>query len=239
VTWDDLVMASPKWFMELCDALADASLGIKIFSSGGKADIITEEIAKKMAKANFFRISYGIESGSQKILDEMQKNSTVEDNRRAIEVATRAGIFVHINMVLGMPSETKTTLRETYNFLVDVVKSNNLNMSNITFAFATGYPGTQLFDLMVRKGLVKDMRDYIFSVQGLATPEPILCKLTKDELEYFVFKLRSRIKGNFYSKRVNFLNKLTNILIYNWYSFLANRYIWRGLKRLIKKISYN
>ncbi len=235
VTWDDLIMANPKWFMTLCDALAESSLGIKIFSSGGKANLITEEMAKKMARANFFRISYGIESGSQKILDEMQKSATVEDNRRAIEVTTKAGIFVHINIVLGMPGETKMTLRETYNFLIDVAQRNNLNMNNISCSFATGYPGTQLFDLMESKGLVSDLREYILNVQGVGTPEPILCKLLKDELEYFVFRLRSKVNNNYYSKRGDYLHKLANIFIYNWYSYKASKYVSHGLKRTIQK----
>lgn len=235
VTWDDLIMANPKWFMTLCDALAESSLGIKIFSSGGKANLITEEMANKMARANFFRISYGIESGSQKILDEMQKNATVEDNRKAIEVTTKAGIFVHINIVLGMPGETKATLRETYNFLIDIVRRNNLNMSNISCSYATGYPGTQLFDLMVSKGLAGDLREYIFNVQGVGSPEPILCGLLRDELEYFVFRLRSRVNSNYYSNRGDYMHKLANLLLYNWYSYKAKRYVSHGVKRAIQK----
>jgi len=235
MTWDDLIMANPKWFMTLCDVLAENSLGIKIFSSGGKANLITEEMAIKMARANFFRISYGIESGSQEILDEMKKNASVEDNKRAIEVTTNVGIFVHINMVLGMPSETRKTLRETEDFLIDVVSRNSLNMSNISCSYATGYPGTQLFDLMIAKGLVGDLREYVFNIQGVGTPEPILCKLSKDELEYFVFRLRLRINNNYYSKRGDYVHKIANVFLYNRFSYKARRCFSYNIKNAIRK----
>lgn len=188
-TWDDLIMGNPKWFMALCDALAASPLDLRIFTTGGKANLVTSEMAAKMIRAGFFRISYGIESGSQPVLDEMKKGATVEQNRQAIEVSTRAGLFVHANIVLGMPGETRETLAETLAFLVDVVRHNELSRQNISCAFATGYPGTQLFDHMLEQGVVEDVRDYIRNVRGVVTPEPILCQLTERDFEEFIQKL--------------------------------------------------
>ena len=188
VTWDDLVMGNPKWFMGLCEDLARAKLGLKIYTSGGKANLITREMAEAMVRAGFVRVSFGIESGSQPILDEMQKQCTVEDNRRAVQVATQAGLFVHMNMVLGMPGETRRTLDDTHRFLVDVARECRLSSRNISFSFATGYPGTQLFDRMTEAGLVRDVREYILNVRGVGRPNPILCKLTERDLEAFLAK---------------------------------------------------
>jgi radical SAM superfamily enzyme YgiQ (UPF0313 family) len=235
MTWDDLVMGNPKWFMSLCDALEKASLGIKIFTSGGKANIISEEMARKMARANFFRISFGIESGSQTILDEMQKKSTVEDNRRAIEWTVKAGIFVHINIVLGMPSETKQTLADTFEFLLDVARKNELSTKNISCAFATGYPGTQLYDQMVQRGLVNDDRDYILSVKGVGDPEPVLCDLSKDDLQHFVTKVKFRVNDIYLKKQGKDLKRLLNFLTYNKYSRAFGRKFSPKTKDRIRK----
>ncbi len=234
VTWDDLIMANPKWFLDLCDALESAKLGIKIFSSGGKPNIITEEMALKMAKADFFRISFGIESGSQKILDEMQKRATVADNRRAVEVASKANIFVHMNMVLGMPSEDKYTLKETYDFLVDLIRRYNLSMDNISCSFATAYPGTQLYDYLAKKGVIKDKRDYILQVKGVGNVESAICNLSTDELKFFVIKLKSAVNGIYYSVNRMYFKKIINSIMYSRFVYKAARCIPKWLRNKIK-----
>ena len=236
VTWDDLVMGNPKWFMELCDALRKASLGIKIFTSGGKANIITEEMARKMAGANFFRVSYGIESGSQTILDEMQKMATVEDNRRAVEVTTRAGIFVHINIVLGMPGETRETLAETFDFLVGVAKENNLSMQNISCSFATAYPGTQLYESLVQRKIIPDMRDYILDMKGVGDPEPVLCRLSKKELKDFEAKVKFKVNDIYFKGQGRNVKRALNLMVNNKYSRAIGRSAPPRVKDVVRNI---
>jgi len=233
VTWDDLVMGRPRWFMELCDALAEADLGIRIFTGGGKANMVTREMAGKMARANFIRISYGIESGSQTILDEMQKQATVEENRRAVKVATEAGIFTHINIVLGMPSETKRTLAETLKFLVGVVKENDLSMRNISVAFATGYPGTQLFDHMLARGIVTDVRDYILSVSGVGIADPILCDLSEEQLASFLARLNYRVNDVHLARQGKHLRRAANRFINSACGRVAARFVPRKVKERV------
>jgi radical SAM superfamily enzyme YgiQ (UPF0313 family) len=235
VTWDDLIMANPKWFMDLCDELATANLGIKIFTGGGKANIITEQMAKKMASANFFRVSYGIESGSQKILDQMKKSSTVEDNKKAVKVTTDAGIFVHLNMVIGMPGETKDTLKETYNFLLDVSKENHLSMKNISISYVKGYPGTQLFDYMVNKGLVNDTRDYILTVSGVGYPEPVLCNLTSEDLKKFVARVDYAVNDIHLAQQGHFIIQTINRIVYSSFGQYIARKSPTILKIIVKK----
>ena len=236
MTWDDLIMADPKWFMELCDALAASSLGIKIFTSGGKADLLNEEMVRKMVGAGFFRMSFGIESGSQAILDEMQKRTTVADNRKAIDLVSAADIFVHINIVLGMPSETRATLKETQDFLLDAVETNGLSVHNVSCAFATGYPGTQLFDRMLKGGLVNDVRDYILNVKGVGVPEPSLCALSEAELGYFHTKLCRSINDLCYARSGQHLKRLLNCLAYNRLTYTASRLIPRQLKAAVRSM---
>jgi anaerobic magnesium-protoporphyrin IX monomethyl ester cyclase len=230
VTWDDLIMANPKWFMDLCDGLANANLGIKIFTSGGKANIITEPMAKKMASANFFRVSFGIESGSQTILNEMKKCSTVEDNKWAIKVTTDAGIFVHLNMVIGMPSETKETLEETYNFIVEVSKENKLSMQNISFSYVKGYPGTQLFDYMVKKSLVDDTREYILTTSGVGYPEPVLCNLTVEDLKKFLARVEYAVNDIHLTQQGHFMKRIINRIAYS----SSGQYIVRYTPTVLK-----
>jgi radical SAM superfamily enzyme YgiQ (UPF0313 family) len=237
VTWDDLIMANPKWFMDLCDALAAANLGVRIFTSGGKANIVTAEMAQKMSKAGFIRMSFGIESGSQKILDEMRKKSTVEDNRRALQVTTKSGIFVHANIVLGMPGETRETLNETMAFLVRAARENGLSMKNISCSYATAYPGTDLYQWMVDHGRVKEERDYILNVKGVGNPDPVLCQVPRQELIDFVTRLAYQVNDAYFKARGQNFKRLTNMMIYNPFSRKLAAKVPKSIKDQLKKIT--
>ncbi|MGB2797369.1 MAG: radical SAM protein [Phycisphaerae bacterium] len=233
VTWDDLVMASPRWFMDLCAALEKAALGVRIYTSGGKANLFTRQMGEAMARANFVRVSFGIESGSQRILDEMQKKTTVEDNRNAVRWAAAAGLFVHMNMVLGMPGETRETLDETYRFLIDVVRENGLLLRNLSFAFATAYPGTQLFDRAQAAGLVPDLRQYILNVKGVGHPEPLLCRLTEDDLKVFLAKVNAKVMDMQLVREGRHLRRIANRMIRSRAASALARFVPRPLKERI------
>ena len=163
VTWDDLIMTDRAWFMNFLDALIGKRWNLQIFTSGGKANIVTRDMCVKMKQAGFTRISYGIETGSPSIIKSMKKGHTVQDNRNAITWAREAGLHVHANMIVGMPGENKQTLKETTDFLCGL----DLHASNISFAYATAYPGTELFAIGQQMGLIGDVRDFCMKITGV------------------------------------------------------------------------
>ncbi len=89
-------------------------------SGGARADIIDTEHLKKLKKTGCFQIFYGLESGSQKMLDLMKKCITVEQNRRAVVATRDAGLHCVPQFVLGLPGEDRGTLSETLNFVKSV-----------------------------------------------------------------------------------------------------------------------
>lgn len=167
ITWDDLVMLNRKWLATLCDAIADAGLGLRLFTSGGKPNLMNREILRKMRRAGFERISYGIESGSQKILDIMRKKTTVEQNYQAVKTSVEEGIFTHLNMIVGMPGESVATLWETLRFLSRLAREGYITRQNVSYSFATGYPGTELYEYMRRQGFVTDTEKYLEEQVGV------------------------------------------------------------------------
>ncbi|MBM3226356.1 MAG: B12-binding domain-containing radical SAM protein [Candidatus Tectomicrobia bacterium] len=201
VTWDDLIMTDRKWFMDLLDAIIAQQWDLKIFTSGGKANIVTRDMCFKMKQAGFIRISYGIETGSPKIIKSMKKGHTVADNRNAINWAREAGLFVHCNMIAGMPGETHETLQETKQFLFDL----DLHASNISFAHATAYPGTELFEIGQNMGLIpKDpdgLREYILNVKGVGDYRDNFSEISKEEIREFVRTIRYELQMNWLKNR--------------------------------------
>lgn len=82
-----------------------------------RADIATEEIIKNLAVTGCKEIGFGSESGSQKILDIIDKKTTVEQNRNLIRLCKKHGIRVKTFFIIGLPGETSATLKETEEFI--------------------------------------------------------------------------------------------------------------------------
>jgi radical SAM superfamily enzyme YgiQ (UPF0313 family) len=75
------------------------------------------EIAELMAEAGFRVINVGIESGNQRVLDLMNKGTTVEDNRNAVRWLKAVGIPVKASLIVGAPGETWESVEDTINFV--------------------------------------------------------------------------------------------------------------------------
>jgi radical SAM superfamily enzyme YgiQ (UPF0313 family) len=101
---------------------------------------VTLEMLRRAKEAGCTEISMGIESGSQKILNLMNKQTTVERNKRAIAKIKEAGITAKAYFMVNFPGETETTIRETIDFIREVQPDKTF-----LSAFAP-LPGSYIFD---------------------------------------------------------------------------------------------
>jgi anaerobic magnesium-protoporphyrin IX monomethyl ester cyclase len=85
----------------------------------GRVNSAKEELLKLLRKAGVNTIIYGLESGSQKMLDSMNKRTTVEQNREAIRITKKVGINCLGEIMIGMPGENRETINETIQFLLE------------------------------------------------------------------------------------------------------------------------
>lgn len=86
---------------------------------GGQAVVrpeMTFEMLKKMKTAGCYRLSYGIESGSQSVLEKMNKKIDLDEARAVLKNTHDAGIIVQMNLLVGFPSETSKDFKNTLNF---------------------------------------------------------------------------------------------------------------------------
>jgi radical SAM superfamily enzyme YgiQ (UPF0313 family) len=113
-----------------------------------------------MRQAGCVWIGYGIESGSQKILDAMNKRVTIDRAERAIIETRKAGIFANTTFIHGYPGENEQTVRETAKF------KEKLGIRATSF-YATPYPGTPLFEKHAAHH-IKDLDGFVRSL-GNAT----------------------------------------------------------------------
>jgi len=116
IFYDDTFALDRKHYYPLCDELAKLNI---TFRCNGDARQNTLEDFKTLYRAGCREISFGIESGSQKILNIINKGVTVEQNRNAIKNAKAAGLIVKAFLIIGSPGETRETVEETKRFMAE------------------------------------------------------------------------------------------------------------------------
>ena len=134
-------------------------LGITWQVAGVRARTVTESDLQLWADNNCMVAYFGIESGSEKILEIMEKHATVEENVNALRWTGQAGIATIIQLVIGMPGETDETISETIEFLkrvsgfmIDWKTKSPSELISINYAQAL--PGTPLYEFAREHGYI-------------------------------------------------------------------------------------
>lgn len=117
VCLDSLFTMPRKRIETLCDLLIDREINIKWTCYARADDLLDLDLVMKMKAAGASQFQIGIESGSQEILDAMNKRCTVESNYLAIQNCRLAGITTVTSIIVGFPGETKETVDKTLSFL--------------------------------------------------------------------------------------------------------------------------
>lgn len=111
---DDTFTCNKKRLYELLELLKPLNISFKCH---GRAGLDTREDYRRLKESGCEVIAWGTESGSQKILDRMNKQASVQDNENVIKWAKEFGILTRCFFILGFPGETKETLEETKRFI--------------------------------------------------------------------------------------------------------------------------
>lgn len=132
-----------RQFSDLLQAIGDlqSSLGVDFRLRGlVKAELVTAPMARQMFDVGFRQILVGFESGAPRMLLNMNKHATIDDNTRCVEYLTSAGIAVKALMSLGHPGESPATVAQTRAWLL-AVRPDDFDVTIITV-----YPGTPYYD---------------------------------------------------------------------------------------------
>lgn len=143
--YDDELNVNPK-MVEMMSLIHDKQkeLGVEFKLRGFiKSQLFTDAQAASMVRAGFKWILIGFESGSPRILENIEKKATVEDNSRCMDVARRHGLKVKALMSIGHPGESEQTIKETEAWLLKE-KPDDFDVTIITT-----YPGTPYYDRAV------------------------------------------------------------------------------------------
>jgi radical SAM superfamily enzyme YgiQ (UPF0313 family) len=167
-----------------------------------RVDQISKEVLAKMRDANCQLIHFGVESGSQKMLNAMKKGTTVEQNERAIMWAKEVGISVAMSVVVGYPGETTDMLRQTLDFI------KKTDPDYVYVCVAIPYPGTELYNLLKDLGWEMSTEWNHYDEQTQVFKNPLLPseKIMETRSAFYnhffspSYILRKSLKRDFYSQ---------------------------------------
>lgn len=157
---DETFTVNKNHTMELCDTLIRKGHDFK-WACLTRADLVTRDLLQKMKQAGCVYVNFGLESGSQKMLDAVDKKIKVETMEQAVRWVQETGIELAHSFMIGMPGETKETVQET----VDFCKKLNLHP---TFFIMTPYPGTVLWEQLKAQGRLTTEDEEAAYIESLA-----------------------------------------------------------------------
>jgi anaerobic magnesium-protoporphyrin IX monomethyl ester cyclase len=133
---DDLLTLNHAHVHAICDEIVNRGLKIK-WDAFSRVDTVNREVLRRMKQAGCFCLLYGVESGNQEILDRAKKKITLEKVRQAVALAKEMGMKAVVSLILGLPGETKGTMRRSYRF------ARQLD-TPYTFHVLAPFPGTEV-----------------------------------------------------------------------------------------------
>jgi anaerobic magnesium-protoporphyrin IX monomethyl ester cyclase len=147
---DDGFTTNIKRAKKLCDLLIKSKVNIGWSTiTGIRVDRVDFELLDKMRQAGCYRVYYGMESGNQEILNNIKKGITIEQVRKAVELAKKAKLEVAGYFMIGLPGETEETMQDTIKF----AKSLDLDLAKASITIPL--PATEMFNELDTKGLIK------------------------------------------------------------------------------------
>lgn len=145
---DNDLTVNKKWIKTFCNKIIEENIKFTWGCQGG-IRTLDKELMSLMKKAGCTNIGIGIESGSQRVLDELiHKNTNLIDAKNIIKWADEIGMGMHIWFMIGIPLETINEMKETVKF------ASSLNVSSIGFSISTPWPKTGFFEVCENKGFL-------------------------------------------------------------------------------------
>jgi radical SAM superfamily enzyme YgiQ (UPF0313 family) len=160
---DDTFTTNKKRVLELCRGIRARKLQF-FWSCDTRVDLLSEELLREMRLAGCQRLSLGVESGSQRILDAIDKKITVAEIIESTVLAKSLGIKVRYFMMLGNRGETRESFEETLAFL------RRAQPHEYIFSCLSVYPGTRDFHDAEAAGWLDRNQYFTGDFQELKTP---------------------------------------------------------------------
>lgn len=149
---DDTFNIDLDWFSAICNEIIKRNLHTMCtFKCPMRANqkLISDEIISLAKKANFWVVFFGVESGSQKVLNDVNKNLNVDEIVRAFSIVHKWGIKTIASFIVGNYPENEKSVFESISF------GKNLHSEYINAALLIPYPGTPIYSQLMSENRMK------------------------------------------------------------------------------------
>lgn len=166
IFWDDNFTFDKERVIKFSELCIKEKIQKRItWSCESRADGVDPYLLKKMAQAGCWLVQYGLETGTQRLLDLINKGTTLEQSRKAVLWTEKAGMRCRATFMLGLPTETREESLKTISF------ARSLKLHRAKFTLLTPYPGSELFRQM-RAALPQEWVRYD-AMAGFTPFEPV------------------------------------------------------------------
>lgn len=151
---DDQFLLNRTRIAAICQGIIDRKLEFN-WGCEGRVDSVAIDQFPLMARARCNFLAFGVEAGSQKVLDRLNKKQTMEQVEKAVSEAKNCGIeTIHGFFLIGSPEETEKEILESFRFAA------RLKLDTFGFNRLCAYRGTPLWRDYVQRGIIDDKRDW-------------------------------------------------------------------------------
>ncbi|MDI6856331.1 MAG: radical SAM protein [Candidatus Thermoplasmatota archaeon] len=209
---DDFFVNKPR-LRKICNMMKQNKFDL-IWGANARVDSISLESLQLVKKAGCRQVTFGFESGSQRILDILNKGTTVEQNRKAIKLCKKVGLLINGTFIIGNPTETIEDIKATQRF----IKDNKID--SVGLCIATPYPGTKLWQWCEERGLIPksfNWSDFLFDKISI----PACDTIPPEEIE------------KLYQETCEIASK-TGSILFSWLKETIKRNPTRAMIRAIK-----
>ncbi len=209
---DDTLTLKPERIKKLCGYLKSNNLTWN--ATGTRVNTVTKELLQEMSECGCIGIAFGVESGSQRMLDLMKKGITLKQVRDAFKWAKEAKVrSIEADFIIGAhPDETVEDLELTRKLIKE------LKPDILSVAYITPYPKTEVSRLMKERNLIANSNDWgNFMLFSSKKPSWRTVNFSSDDL----FNTQRRMLRNYYYTPGYILRKISKMKNLNEFFYWA------------------
>lgn len=147
--YDDTFTLNKPRFLKICGEIIKRRLNLRYYCQL-RVDTIDEGVADGLAESGCITAAIGIESGDEEILKTLKKGYKKDQAYKAVAALKSAGVPILASYIIGSPGDTHESIKKTFEF------AKELDTDYAKFMICTPFPGTELFEMAVEKGILSD-----------------------------------------------------------------------------------
>jgi len=203
--FDDTFTFNKERVFKICARLKELKIKVP-WTCLTKVTNISKDMLKAMKEAGCWQVLFGLESGDARMLKLLNKGNSIEQNELAVKLAHNAGLSVRADFIVGTPGETLESLRRTLDFAI------RLKLDYAHFNKFIPFPGTELYDMLIKKGYKFDFTQSCSILDHSAimfVPESISRKEFKEFLDFA--NMSFYLRPSYIIKRLLSIRSLTEL----------------------------